>query len=162
VDYVLSCARRFQERCGFQAPRISAVARGAGFEEVIGAATGGLMGVFNPWLLAARASHLLLCAAVYPEGPEARDLAIEQAAMAMQVALLAATERGCGTCWVAAINHRRVEEAHRLEDGARLLAISPLGRPPARLTLSWDGIAHHLVSKRRRPLEELWMPERWR
>jgi nitroreductase len=171
VGYVLGCARRFQERCGFAAPRIAAVPRGPAFERVIRAATRGLVGMVNPWLSSTRASHLLLCAVVYPgqgggPGTEPRgrslELVLEQAAMTMQIAVLAATEVGCATCWLAGINHERVEEAHQLDDGARLIAISTLGRPPERMGFSWDAIGHHLISKRRRPLEELWMPERWR
>jgi len=164
VSYVLGCAQRFQERCGFAAPRISAVPRGPEFDRIVRAATSGLVGMVNPWLGSTKASHLLLCAVVYPE--ERRDLhlaiAIEQAAMTMQVAVLAAAEAGCATCWMAGINFERIEEAHQLDGGARLIAMSPLGRPPARSGLSWDNLTHHLVSKRRRPLEELWMLEVWR
>jgi nitroreductase len=162
VSYVLRCAHAFQERCGFAAPRISVVPRGPELDRIVRAATRGLVGMVNPWLGSTKASHLLLCAVVYPEDRRALNLCIEQAAMTMQVAVLAAAEVGCATCWMAGINFERIEEAHPLDDGARLIAMSPLGRPPTRSGLSWDTLMHHVTSKRRKPLEELWMLEVWR
>ncbi|MGM0384667.1 MAG: nitroreductase family protein [Actinomycetota bacterium] len=154
VDQVLSCARRFAERCGFTAPRILALPRGTTFDCVAHAAVAGL-GV-NMWLRSTPASHLLLCATVPGE-----DLtrAVEEAAMCMQVAILAATELGYGTCWMSGINHDRVEQVHRLPDGARLVAISPLGNAPGRP--GWRDVPRHQLLKDRKPLDEVTMREVW-
>lgn len=155
VDHVLGCATRFAERCGFTAPRILALPRGTAFDCVTHAAVGGL-GV-NTWLRSTPASHLLLCATVPGE-----DLtrAVQEAAMCMQVAILAATELAYGTCWMSGIDHERVEQVHRLPDGARLVALCPLGHVPGRT--GWrDGVLHMLM-KDRRPLSEVAMREVWR
>ncbi|MDZ4063420.1 MAG: nitroreductase family protein, partial [Coriobacteriia bacterium] len=109
-----------------------------------------------------KASHLVLCGAVYPDlEPRSIERAIAESAMTMQVAVLAATELGLGTCWMAGIHHERVETAYPMPDGARLVAISTLGSGPERMRLSWDTVAYHLVSKRRKPLHRLWMREGW-
>jgi nitroreductase len=161
VAGVLGCARRFAERCGFDAPRLLVVS-GAERDDVAAAAMKGVIGKVNPWLAFTRAQHVLLCGAVCPPSATARERAIKQASMTMQVAILAATELGLGTCWMAGINHERVEHLRTLPDGAALIAISPLGLPPPRMGISWDTLLHHAVSKRRKPLEVLWMAETWR
>ena len=163
VAHILGCVDRFIERCGFTAPRIS-VLEGEARDAVVSAATHGVIGKVNPWLPRTKAQHLILCGAVYPEdasNENAVERAIKEAAMAMQVALLAAAELELGTCWMAGISHDSVESAHPLPDGARLVAISPLGRRPAKMGISWDALSYHLVSKRRRSLESLSMSERW-
>lgn len=129
VAYVLDCARRFCERCGFEAPRIDVIPRGEGFDEVVRAAASGVLGLVNPWLRRTDASHLMLCAVAYPADRRGRERAIEQAAMTMEVAVLAAAERGLATCWMAGINHGRVESVHRLPDGATLIAMSRSHHP---------------------------------
>lgn len=163
--------RRFLERSGFSAPRI-AIVEGEAMRAVVKAALGGVIGKINPWLPFTRARHLVLCGARCPEEPAGRARAIKEAAMTMQVLVLAATELGLGTCWMAGINHERVESAFPLEGGAELIrggrpsrasliAISPLGLPPEKRGLSWDNLIYHMTSKRRKPLAELWMAERW-
>ncbi len=89
------------------------------------------------------------------------ERAVKEASMAMQVAVLAATEVGLATCWLAGINHERIEKAYQMPDGARLVAISPLGVPTRKKGLSWDSVTFHLISKRRMPLEKIWMREQW-
>ena len=162
VGHVLACARAFQERQGFGEPRL-AVVDGEAFHAVVKAAMAGVVGLVNPWLAFTEARHLLLCGAVYPASGEraAAERAIKRAAMTMQVAILAATEAGLASCWMAGINHERVELEHPMPDGARLIAISTLGLPPTRRGLSWDALLYHAVSKRRKPLDRLRMNERW-
>jgi nitroreductase len=161
IDTVLGRARAFQDRCGLRAPRLLVVS-GAELDRVVSAAMRGLMVTVNPWLPSTAARHLLLCGAVWTEGaePNAIEHALAQAAMTMQVALLAATELGLGSCWLAGIDHEAVEKALALPDGAKLVAISPLGLPPPKKGL-WDAALFHLASKHRKPLESLWMKEQW-
>ena len=163
VTYVEKCVRAFCERMGFMSPRITIVGRGKAFDEVVRGATSGLVGKINPWLPFTQASHLMLCATVYPSDGNrgGTERAIAEASMTMQVAVLAATEVGLATCWMAGIDHEAVERTHQLADGSSLMAISTLGFGPKRMRLSWDTVAYHLVSKRRRPLADLRMAERW-
>ena len=161
IEALLERARSFQDRCGFRAPRLLVVS-GAELERVVRAAMRGLMVTVNPWLPSTAARHLLLCGAAWAEGaePAAIEHALAEAAMTMQVALLAATEVGLGSCWLAGIDHTAVEQALALPDGAKLMAISPLGLPPPKKGL-WDAALFHISSKRRKPLETLWMKEQW-
>jgi nitroreductase len=163
VEHVLSCARRFQERLRFEAVRLRVVPRGGEFDTLVSAAMAGVVGKTNPWLAFTRASHLLLCGAVYPKDGSGRvvERAIEEAAMTMQVAILAATDAGLASCWMAGINLERIDLDLPLPDGARAIAMTPLGLPPEKRGLSWDALSYHLVSKRRKPLSALRMSESW-
>lgn len=117
MAYILGCARRFQQRCAFTAPRIIAVPRGPDFERVTHATTRGLVHLINPWLTSTHASHLLLCTTIQPKDEAGISKSVEQAAMCMQVAVLAATELGYGTCWMAGLNYRQVERAYPCKTG---------------------------------------------
>ena len=161
IAAILDCARAFQGRCGFTAPRIE-ILGGEERNHVVKAAMKGAIGAVNPWLAFTHAQHLMVCSAVCPPDPARHDLAIKQAAMTMQIAVLAATELGLGTCWIAGINHERIEQLCARPDSAEVIAISPLGLPSARMGLSWDAMLYHLAAKRRKPLEALWMSETWR
>lgn len=158
VAHILDSAERLRQRCGFAAPRLVAVPRGPDFERIARAAAHGL--AVNQWLRSTPASHLLLCAAAPTPG---QDLlrAVEEAAMCMEVAVLAATELGLATCWMTGIDHARVEEAQPLADGARLVALSPLGHPAAGGRLR-DLLLHAVMPKDRKPLAEVTMAEVWR
>lgn len=162
VQYVETCVSVFRDRMRFNAPRIVILPRGTAYDTVVRAATAGLVGKINPWLTFTKASHLILCGTVYPSDQQPGiERAIAEASMAMQVAVLAATEVGLATCWMAGIHHDRVESDYPMPDGAKLIAMSTLGTGPSRLRLSWDAVAYHLVSKRRKALDELWMNEQW-
>ncbi len=162
VRYVEGSASEFARRMAFTSPRVVVLPRGEQLDAVVAGATSGVLGKINPWLVYTKASHLVLCGAVYPDPkPGSIERAIAESAMTMQVAVLAATEVGLGTCWMAGIHHERVEMAYSMPDGARLVAISTLGSGPERMRLSWDAVAYHLVSKRRKPMHRLWMQEGW-
>ncbi len=107
----------------------------------------------DEWLPRSPASHLMLCCCV--PGPAGLLRAVEEAAMCMEVAILAATERGYGTCWMTGISHERVERVLPLPDGARLVRISPLGLPREGRALSWDSLLRHIVPQDRKPLAEV-------
>jgi nitroreductase len=49
--------------------------------------------------------------------------------IAMEHLILAATERGLGTCWIGGFDERVAKEAIGVPDGIRLVAFTPLGYP---------------------------------
>lgn len=163
VRYIETCTDAFMTRMGFGAPRIGILPRGQAFDAVQKAATSGFVGKVSPWFMITKASHIIVCGVVYPSvHPQDIEKAMIQGAMTMHVAVMAATECGLGTCWMAGIQHERIEKVYEMPDNAKVMAISPLGFPPETTRLSWDNIAKRLVSTRRKPLHELWMQEKWR
>jgi nitroreductase len=51
------------------------------------------------------------------------------AAIAMQNLVLAATELGLGTCWIAVFNEKAVKKALNIPKHIRVVAMTPLGYP---------------------------------
>jgi len=99
---------------------------------------------------------LVLCVCIVPAKAwvravsDGRNYADVDAAIVMDHMVLAATELGLGTCWVAAFDPVAAREVLELPDGVEPLLFTPLGfaadRPRAKV---------------RRPLAELVHRERW-
>ncbi len=71
-------------------------------------------------------------------------------AIVMDHLILAATDLGLGTCWIAAFNAKAAREILELPDEVEPLIFSPLGYP-----------ADELGKKERKPLSELIRYEKW-
>jgi len=77
--------------------------------------------------------------------------------IAMDHLILAATELGLGTCWIAAFDPAAAREVLGLPDGVEPVAFTPLGYPAEP-----DGLAAEQPRpKTRKPLSELVRYERW-
>jgi nitroreductase len=72
------------------------------------------------------------------------------AAIVMDHLILAATDLGLGTCWIAAFDPAAAREVLELPDGVEPIIFTPLGYP-----------ADQQGPKQRRPLSELVLYERW-
>ena len=81
---------------------------------------------------------------------DGKNYADVDATIAMDHLILAATDLGLGTCWVAAFDPAAAREILRLPDGVELIAFTPLGYP-----------ADQLRPKERKPLAELVRYEHW-
>jgi nitroreductase len=97
---------------------------------------------------------LLLCACGIPaqtwsrsDGKNYNDVDVT---IAMDHLILAATDLGLGTCWVAAFNPAAAREVLGLPDGVEPIAFTPLGYP-----------ADQPRPKERKALSELVRYERW-
>jgi len=53
-------------------------------------------------------------------------------AIALQTLVISAASLGYGTCWIGAFNEGSVKEVVALPEGARVVALTPLGRPAER------------------------------
>lgn len=152
-----AAARAFCERMGYRAPVIRTTVDPAEFKAIVAAAMAGAIGKTNPWLIFTKASGMIVASCDVAAAPSSGDrvVALAQAAMAMEVAILRAAEMGLGTCWMAGINSREVEKALALPEGRQVIAISTLGHPPEGVSLlSWDGVAYHMISKKRKDLSK--------
>jgi len=49
--------------------------------------------------------------------------------IALEHLILAATERGLGTCWIGAFNEKMVKDVLDIPDNVRVVALTPLGYP---------------------------------
>jgi nitroreductase len=97
---------------------------------------------------------LILCACAIPaqgwvrmDGKPYTDVDVT---IAMDHLILAATELGLGTCWIAAFDPTAAREVLGLPDEVEPIAFTPLGYP-----------ADRLGGKKRKPLSDLVRYERW-
>jgi nitroreductase len=80
-----------------------------------------------------------------------RELWKVDGAIAMQNLVLAATELGLGTCWVASFYERRLRKALGIPRGFRVVALTPIGYPDEEKSAVTD----------RKPLEAMVHYEKW-
>ena len=103
------------------------------------------------WFLQA---PLIICVCALPSQAWARrdgkNYADVDATIAMDHLILAATNLGLGTCWVAAFDPQAAREILQLPEGVEPIAFTPLGYP-----------ADRLGQKERKPLSELVRYEHW-
>lgn len=59
---------------------------------------------------------------------EGKDYYLVDSAIAMEHFVLAATEEGYGTCWIASFDEKRVKEALNIPDNLRVVALTPVGK----------------------------------
>lgn len=97
---------------------------------------------------------LVICACAVPSRAWSRmddkNYSDVDVTIAMDHLVLAATELGLGTCWIAAFNPLAAREALGLPEDVEPVAFTPLGYP-----------ADQIGVKRRKPLSELVRYERW-
>jgi len=83
----------------------------------------------NRWI--ARAP-VIIVACADPAGPGARDDIpnyLVDMGIAIEHLILAATERGLGTCWIGWFDESKVKEALGVPENIRVVASTPLGYP---------------------------------
>jgi nitroreductase len=118
----------------------------------------GWFGKINPWILTTRAPGFIVACGRPDRAPLVGDKALylAETAMVMELVVLAAAELGLGTCWLGGFGEEGVKKALGLDDRTRVVAVSPLGRPPAKISAaSWDYMVRNLVSKRRVKLDKI-------
>ncbi len=105
----------------------------------------------KPWFVQA---PVIICACAIPAKAWARrdgkNYCDVDTAIAMDHLILAATELGLGTCWVAAFDSAAAREILGLPNGVEPIAFTPLGYAE-----------DHLGPKRRKPLVEIVNYEHW-
>ena len=97
---------------------------------------------------------LLICICVTPDKAwlrrDRKNYADVDSAIVMDHLILAATDRGLGTCWVAAFDPVAAREILKLPSGVEPIDFTPLGYA-----------ADYAGTKLRRPLTELVYYEKW-
>jgi nitroreductase len=82
-------------------------------------------------------------------------------AISMEHFVLAATELGLGTCWIASFDEDIVKQALSMPPGIRVVALTPLGRPAEREGVGAAVRRTVAGSAKRKELDEFVHRERW-
>jgi len=118
----------------------------------------GWFGKVNPWILTTRAAGFIVACGRPERAGRVGDkhIYLAEAAMVMELVVLAAAELGLGTCWLGGFGEQRIKEVLGLDDTVRVVAVSPLGRPAKKIRAAWwDYMIRNLVSKRRFGLNKI-------
>ena len=101
-----------------------------------------------------RKAPVVICACAVPSQAWSRmdnkNYSEVDVTIAMDHLILAATELGLGTCWIAAFDPAAARDVLGLPEGAEPVAFTPLGYP-----------ADEAKAKQRKPLSKLVRYERW-
>jgi nitroreductase len=112
----------------------------------------GWFGKVNPWVLTTKAPGFIVACGRPDRAARVGDkrLYLAETAMVMELVVLAAAELGLGTCWLGGFGEQAVKKVLDLDETVRIVAITPLGRPPEKISTAWwDYMVNNLVSKRR-------------
>jgi len=89
------------------------------------------------------------------------DYYLVDLAIALEHIVLAATDLGLGTCWIAGYDEERVKEVLGVPKEIRVVALTPLGYPAENEGIGGSMIRVFARSGRRKPMQELVHQERW-
>lgn len=106
---------------------------------------------YQPWFVEA---PIVICACAIPSAawrrPDGKYYTDVDVAIAMDHLILAATDLGLGTCWVASFDVKAAHDVLGIPPGIEPVAFTPLGYP-----------ADELEPKERKPLSDLIRYEKW-
>jgi len=89
------------------------------------------------------------------------DYYLVDLAISMEHLILAATELGLGTCWLASYDEGKVRSILGIPEKMRVVAMTPLGYPAEKESIG-GGLRKTLAgSKKRKPMEEMLHREKW-
>ncbi len=152
IDYLCRVARQGGRSLGTKSPFFLFVIDPETRRRLSRAIFSGWFGKVNPWILTTQAPAFVVACGRPHRAPTVGDkqLYLAEAAMIMELVVLAAAELGLGTCWLGGFGEEGVKKALGLDEETRVVAVSPLGYPPEKISLSsWDYLVNNLVSKRR-------------
>ncbi len=115
--------------------------------------------VFNKFLASAPII-IVACAAGNSSRHNEQEYYLVDVAIATEHLVLAAAEKGLGTCWIAAFDEKRVKEILSIPESARVVALIPLGYPGKEGAFGLMSKAVKILTPRKK-LEEIAFSEKW-
>jgi len=117
--------------------------------------------LINRWLKTAPVV-IVACADPLESGSNnSVDYYIVDATIALDHLVLAATDVGLGTCWIAGFNEEKLKELLEVPKRIRIVALTPVGYPAETKGVA-DRIAKGLLkTKKRKTLDEIVHYEHW-
>ena len=82
-------------------------------------------------------------------------------AIAMEHIVLAATDIGLGTCWIAAFNEEKIKNALKIPPRIKVVALTPIGYPASKQGLLEKTMQTVVKPKKRRNLSEIVHYDKW-
>lgn len=155
ITEILECARLAPSWANKQCWRFIVITNKQTIEQVA------KMSVINRWL---KTAPVLIVACADPTESGAHNT-LEYYSVDVSIAvdhlILAATDRGLGTCWVAGFNEEKLKELLEIPKRIRIVALTPLGYPVGKKGIVEQITKTLLKAKKRKTLDEIVHYEHW-
>jgi len=118
-------------------------------------------GLLNPWL---KRAPLIIVGCANPGTSVSRngmDYYLVDLAIAMEHLVLAATDQGLGTCWVAGFSEEKVKEVLGVPKGVKAVAMTPVGYPSEKESVGTSLVKMLARTSKRKSMQELVHWEKW-
>ncbi len=156
-EYIRNCIDAGARTLGIKGATVLLETDPANAAALCKASTRGVIGRFgNPWMTRWPVQGFLTVCIdrSLSFDREGMSLALVEAGMLMEIAVLAAAEKEIATCWVAAIEMKGLGKVLELPPGHEVVSASPLGLPAAAPAgFNYDSVLRRLVSSKRKPVE---------
>jgi nitroreductase len=155
ITYVLECARIAPSWENKQCWRFIVVKNKETIEQIAKTS------IINRWL---KTAPVLIVACADPTESGTKN-SIEyftvDVAIALEQLILAATDLGLCTCWIAGFNEEKIKELLEIPKRIRVVALTPLGYPKEKKGINERITQVLLKAKKRKTLDEIIHHEHW-
>jgi nitroreductase len=155
ITHALECARRAPSWMNKQCWRFIVIRKKEVIQEIAHTS------VINRWLKNAPVI-IVACADPTESGKQGeKAYYMVDTAIAFDHLVLAATDAGLGTCWVAGFNEEKVKHVLEIPRRIRIVALTPLGYPMERKGVVAQITKTLLKPQKRKSLDEIVHYEHW-
>jgi nitroreductase len=155
ISYVLECARLAPSWVNKQCWRFIVIKNKETIEQIAKTS------VINRWL---RTAPVLLVACADPADSgsnNSQEYYMADVSIAFDHLILAATDIGLGTCWIAGYDEEKVKELLEVPKRIRIVALTPLGYPVDKRGITEQITKTLLKANKRKTLDEIVHYEHW-
>jgi nitroreductase len=155
ITYVLDCARLAPSYMNKQSWRFIVIQDKHTIEQIAKTT------VINRWLKTAPVL-IIACADSTASGTHnSIEYHVVDVAIALEHIILAATDLGLGTCWIAGFNEEKIKGLLEVPKRIRIIALTPLGYPVPKKGITEQLKKTILKSSKRKTLDEIVHYEHW-
>jgi nitroreductase len=86
---------------------------------------------------------------------------IVDVSIALEHLVLAATDKGLGTCWIAGFDGKKVKEILKIPEHIQVVALTPLGYPAEKKGFVENVTQVVIQSKKRKSIDEIIHNDTW-
>jgi len=155
IDFLLDCARLAPSWANRQCWYFIVVKDKKSIEEL------SKTSIINRWL---KNVPVIIVACGDPRHSGSRNdinYFIVDVSIALEHLVLAATDKGLGTCWIAGFNEKKVKEILLIPGNIRVVALTPLGYPAGKNSFVGKLFKVVTQSKKRKSLDKIVHENKW-
>ncbi len=155
INYVLECARLAPSFMNKQCWRFIVIQDTQTIEQIAKTT------VFNRWLKTAPVV-IVACADPTDSGTNnSIEYHTVDVSIALEHIILAATDLGLGTCWIAGFNEEKIKGLLEIPKRIRIVALTPMGYPVDKKGITEQITKTLLKANKRKTLDEIVHYEHW-